>query len=118
MKGFFYAGLLALALLIGWALLPNQITLTIKNAGDEPLTGVVVHVTGNSYVAGDLAPGASTTLKVRSTGESHVELASANKPRLRVDCYFEPGYSGRISVEVTAQRVIAVQSALEPAALF
>ena len=85
-------------------------TFTVTNVGSDTMRAVVVHVTGASYAIGELAPGASRSVDVFAQGDSHVELTSGANPRLTVACYFGPGYSGRISSQVTATRVVAVQT--------
>jgi len=87
------------------------IRLHVHNAGDQMLTTVVIHVTGNRYEVGDLAAGATRSLWIEATGESHVEIEhgrDGNRSRLRVDTYFEAGYAGRLSVEVDADRILHV----------
>lgn len=109
--GLMLLGLLACALLavLAW---PNsaRVTVALVNAGNEPLRSVVVHVTGRSYPVGDIAAGGRTSVDVAPTSDSHVELTSADGPRLIVDCYFGRGYEGSVTADVTRSRVVAVQS--------
>ena len=75
----------------------------IINVGPRPMEDVIVYVTGKQYSLGGIDIGASATAKVSPRGESHIEVSysSNGRPnRLAVDCYFERGYSGRITVEV------------------
>lgn len=81
---------------------------TVKNVSAEPLMSVVVHVTGSSQTLGNIPPGESKTVDVSPTGESHVEIEHT-KGRLVVDTYFEAGYQGRITAEITAGEVVRVQ---------
>jgi hypothetical protein len=114
-----YAAALGLAIALAIVLIrSHSVRFTVKNVDGKPLRAVVVHVTGRSYPIGDLEPGAIKTVELSPTGESDIDLSSAGNPRLKVDCYFEPGYGGRISAEVTAIDVVAVQVALDPAPLF
>ena len=102
------------ALLIGARFLFQEgVTLTIRNVGGEPMIGVVVHVTGNSYAIGDIASGESKVVKVKPHGESHVELEHQGHPRLVLDCYFETGYSGSITAEVTVLKVVSIDNAVQ-----
>lgn len=112
-------GLLILALLavLAWPS-PARVTVTLVNAGDEPLRSVVVHVTGRSYPAGDIAAGGRTSVDVAPASDSHVELTSADGPRLTVDCYFGRGYEGSVTANVTRSRVIAVQSDVRMSSLY
>ena len=88
------------------------ITVELRNTGAEPLRAAIVHVTGNSYPLGDLPAGSSKKVVVAPTGESHVEIEHEGHTPLIVDCYFEPGYTGTITVEVTPQQVGRVQSSI------
>lgn len=87
----------------------NQLTVELTNVGTEPMHGLVIHVTGASYSVGELAPGARKTIPVSPSGESHIELEQSSGRRLVVDCYFESGYSGTISAEVSFARVVSVK---------
>ena len=87
---------------------------TLNNAGPEALGAVIVEVTGRSYGLGDMPSGSSKTVKLNATGDSHIELRFSNGHRLRIDCYFEPAYTGSIKAKVTAQAVIAVDDKIKP----
>ena len=107
------AGVIVFALLAGgWFVLRQGITVEIRNVSDEPMKGLVVHVTGNSYPIGDLLAGETKSIAVAPTGESHVELEFEGHERLVVECYFEPGYSGLIKVKVTPMKVISVDDGI------
>lgn len=109
--GAVFLGLVALGTLAVLLLPGGKVEVTIVNVGTTPLRSVTVHVTGNSYPIGDIAPGAGKTVRVAAKGESHVELQHDGSPdRLVVDCYFEPGYRGKITAEVTATQVIHVDN--------
>jgi len=99
------------ALLVSGAALVMRggVSVIIRNAGSGPLRSVVVHVTGNAYPVGDIGPGEQKTIRVFATGESHVELEFGNGGRLFIGCYFEEGYQGKITAEVTADRVLRVK---------
>lgn len=104
------SALFALVIGLGAAFLyaNRGLTVTVKNVSAEPLTSVVVHITGSSQALGDIRPGESRTVEVSPTGESHVEIEHA-EGRLMVDTYFESGYQGSITVEITAGEVVRVQ---------
>lgn len=70
---------------------------------------MVVHVTGNSYAIGDIEAGASKSVVLHPTSDSHVELAFADHPRLKVDCYLEYDYGGTLATEITVDKVVAVK---------
>ncbi len=88
----------------------SKVTVVIHNVGDETLQSVVVHVTGNSYPIGDIAAGATKTVKVVPKGESHIEIEQHGHERLIVGTYFEQGYSGKITIDVTQNQVINVKN--------
>lgn len=106
--------LAAVALVASLLLWKGDLTVVIKNVGAEPMRGVVVHVTGASYPVGVLAPDARKTIVVQPKGESHVEIEQSPGQRLVVDCYFESGYSGTVTANVTPDKVIAVKSEVRP----
>jgi len=89
-------------------LLNRGVVVTIRNVGTETLSGVVVHVTGNAYPIGDIQVGSERSVQVSPSGESHVEIEHS-KGRLIVSTYFESGYHGKVSVEVTRDEVKRVQ---------
>ena len=80
------------------------IQVTVENTGTTPLKSVVLHVTGASYDLGDIAPGATATARVRSIGESSLDIeftdGDGNNQRLNAGGYFESGYRGTIRVEI------------------
>ncbi|MQA37015.1 hypothetical protein [Rugamonas aquatica] len=87
----------------------DGVTFIVKNVSTEPLRSMVVHVTGNSYAIGDIEAGASKSVVLHPTSDSHVELAFTDHPRLKVDCYLEYGYGGTLATEITVDRVVAVK---------
>jgi hypothetical protein len=91
------------------SLLRGGVTVIIRNVGAEPVRSIIVYVTGNSYSIGDVAPGTSKTVKVFAKGESHIELEQAGKNRLVIGCYFEDGYMGKITAEITPTQVVNIK---------
>ncbi|HQR09046.1 MAG TPA: hypothetical protein PLN21_19645 [Gemmatales bacterium] len=77
---------------------------TVINRGSDPITDVVVYVTGSQHSIGDLAKGESKTVRVLPKSESHVELGFLDhlgQPRrINAGGYFENGYRGTIEVEL------------------
>lgn len=111
------AAALVIAVLVGLWLgqsffLYEGITVEVRNTGTEPLRATIIHVTGNSYPLGDLPAGSSKKVVVEPTSESHVEIEHDGHTPLIVDCYFEPGYTGTIAVEVTPHKIGRVQSSI------
>ncbi len=80
------------------------IQVTVRNTGSTPMRLVVLHVTGATYELADIAPGASATVRVKSTGESHLEIeftdSDGKVQRLDAGGYFESGYRGKIRVSI------------------
>lgn len=80
------------------------VRVTIQNIGDQSLRSVVLHVTGGEFLLGDIAPGSVGTAKVRTTGESGLEIeftdGKGQPQRLNLGGYFEPGYRGTIRVAI------------------
>lgn len=84
----------------------DGVTFIVKNVSKETIRSIVVHVTGESYAIGDIEAGASKSVVLHPTSDSHVELASAGHSRLIIDCYLEYGYGGTLAAEITADRVV------------
>ena len=85
----------------------HGVHVTVINSGPEPLTEVVVHVTGNEHQIGKLSVGEARTVRVRPTGESHVEISFVDSRqqmhRVNAGGYFEAeDYHGTIEVELEA----------------
>ena len=80
------------------------IQVTVQNTGSTPMHSVVLHVTGATYELADIPPGASATARVKSTGESHLEIeftdSDGKVQRLDAGGYFESGYRGTVFVSV------------------
>jgi hypothetical protein len=85
------------------------VTLMLSNVSAVPMQSVTVRVTGRSYAIGDLAPGASKSIAVHPTADSHIELVFDRTRRLKIDCYLERGYRGRIAAAITPERVVSVK---------
>lgn len=81
-----------------------DIQVTVENTGTTPLKSVMLHITGASYDLSDIAPGGTATARVRSTGESSLDIeftaADGKTQRLNAGGYFESGYRGSIRVEI------------------
>ncbi|WP_164103727.1 hypothetical protein [Candidatus Laterigemmans baculatus] len=95
----------------------SGVRITVENAGTSPLKSVVLHVTGASYALGDIAVGKSATMRVRPTGESHLEIeftrSDGETRRLNADCYFEPGYRGSMRVEIKDGQIHEVEESIK-----
>src|SRR5215218_3893938 len=107
---------LAVVLLVALvaAVWPRGVVVTLRNGGTTPMRDVRVVVTGGSYAVGELRQQESRSVRVKSTGESHMVLRYADaggiEKSVEVDCYFEPGYSGRITVDVADGAVVHVDN--------
>jgi hypothetical protein len=109
----------ALVLVIVYSVTRGRgVEFTLNNVGSEVLPAVVVEVTGRSYMLGDVPPGRNKTVKLNATADSHIELRSSNGRRLVIDCYFEPGYGGSITANVTSQAVVSVEDQVSPSIFF
>lgn len=96
---------------------PLGIHVVVRNIGDAPMQDVVVHVTGNSYDLGTIGCGEQDRVKVRPSGESHVEISFLNshgqQRRLVADCYFESRhYHGTITIDVSGDKLVGVQDSV------
>jgi hypothetical protein len=86
------------------------ITVTLENRGPSTLDSVVVHVTGNRYAVGSLAPGQRESVRVQPTGESHVEIEhSRARRRLVLDTYLEPGYRQHVRARIVSDSVLSLR---------
>lgn len=83
--------------------LRSGIEVRVENTGQTAIRSLTLHVTGNLYSLGDLAPGAFKETTVNSTGESGLELEfedHGQARRLNAGGYFEPGYRGTIRLSI------------------
>jgi hypothetical protein len=93
-----------------WSKLHSGIEVSIANPGTT-MRSVVLHVTGRSYPVGDILPGKIAVATVQPTSESHLEIeltdAQGQRRRLNADVYFEPGYSGTVSVVIQDGKIVS-----------
>ncbi len=94
------------------------VSVVVQNRGLETISNVKVHVTGNSYSIGSLAPGQAQGIRVTPIGESHVEIefvdTNENLHRVVAECYFEKRhYKGTITVDIAGNRVSRVDNKTE-----
>ena len=93
------------------AVWPRGVRVTLTNLGPQPLTEVVVHVTGNSYRLETLSVGESRTVSVQARGESHIVIEftchSGERIRLNAGGYFEgSGYEGTVEIDLEACKIV------------
>lgn len=102
-----FAAVSALAIAVFWywlfAYRPG-ITVIVFNAGPQPLSDVVLVVTGQRVTLGAIAANRSAQGVVKCTGDSHLEIefrieGQATR-RLDAGGYFQPGYYGTIRVTI------------------
>ena len=98
-----------MAVVVVACMLKEGVTVVIHNVGDINLQSVVVHVTGNSYPIGDIDTGTTKTVKVVAEGESHILIEHGSQEQLVVGVYFEKGYKGKISIDVTSSEIVNVK---------
>ena len=108
--GLLGAGLVACLAVSYWF---SGVSVEIVNLGPQPLQAVSVDVAGASYSLGDLASGSHETVKVRPSRPSSLEISHGARfgkaPVLYVDTYLEPGFSGKITVQIKAGKIVHVQ---------
>ena len=85
----------------------GRVKVTVHNVdATETLHAVTVHVTGASYVIGDLPPGKHASIRVNARGESDVRvrhvMSDGTVVESRVDCYIESGARGSVRAAVNA----------------
>ena len=87
-----------------WNIFHVGIRVTVQNTGQMTLHSVILHVSGNSYSLGNLAPDAFAVATVEPKGESHLEIeftdSDGKMQRLAVEGYFETNYRGTIRVSI------------------
>ncbi len=105
---------IALSVLLAGCSQQSGVTATVKNTGSSTLDGVVVIVTGKTYSAGNIQPGQSASVVVNPQSESRLVIEysdpTGNQHSLPVDCYFESGYRGSITVEVSGNQIAKVDN--------
>jgi len=97
---------LATGLGAGYLYFNRGVAVIVKNVGDRPIQSVVIQATGFSGSLGHIAAGHSKQVDVLPSGKSRFELEHADGPRLIINCYFENGYTGSISIDVAANRLV------------
>jgi hypothetical protein len=108
---------IAVTLVAAFLYLNRGVTVTVNNVGSDPLRSVVIQATGYSHSLGHIDAGQSKRTSVSASGESHIEVEHAGGPRLVVNCYFESGYRGNISVDVSDNRIVKKECAVRPGVL-
>jgi hypothetical protein len=96
-----------------WAFWNRGVTIVLRNTDSAALVDVTIHVTGRDYPIGDMPAGATRTVLVDPTGESHIEISlqqAGARGRLPVQCYFEAGYSGEIAIDISNTSVTVVDN--------
>jgi hypothetical protein len=90
----------------------------VTNHGPESLRDVVIHVTGASYVLGEVPPAGSRRIGVHPRSESHVEIeftdGQGKRVRLNAGGYFEPGDRGDVLIDLRNGQVESVQGQPPP----
>jgi hypothetical protein len=98
---------------IGYFVFAPGVHVTVRNTGQEVMRHVRVHVTGQAYALGNLAPGDLQTATVSPTSESHVDVEYTDEKGKRIRLigggYFEPTYRGQIDIEIRDGEVVAVK---------
>lgn len=89
------------------------IEVTIKNHDNIAIDSLELNVTGNKYFIGSIKPGESKPINVSVTGESHIDINHSSNKKLFVDVYLEPGYSGSIHIDITADSVLNTVSEIK-----
>ena len=103
-----FAAVSALAIAAFWYWLfvyRPGITVTILNAGPQPLRDVVLVVTGQRVILGEIAVKRSAQGIVKCAGDSHLEIEfrieGQSTQRFDAgDFFFQPGYYGTIRVTI------------------
>jgi hypothetical protein len=98
------------------------IEVCLHNVDTQPLhAGQVTvrsRVSARGYAIGDLTPAASSCVWVNADNEAAVEvtftLPSGAPKVIPLNGYIEPGYSGWISAEVTAEGARSIKQDIDP----
>ncbi len=110
--------IVALVCVLAWMKITSGVHVNVTNVGDTALENVVVEVTGGKFEIGTVEAGATESIKVHATGESHVRLrweSGGKKGFGRVDCYFEgDDYHGDVDVEIEGEIMKSSKAELDP----
>jgi hypothetical protein len=98
------------------------IEVCVRNVDNQPLRSGEVTVTSSlstrRYSIGDLSPAGRSCVWVKADNEAGVDVTFAipgdKSKTIPLDGYIEPGYSGSISAEVTAQGARDIKRDIEP----
>jgi hypothetical protein len=105
--------IMALTLLLGAC--SNAPRISVVNAGDAPLVGVVVSGNGFEHPLGAIAPGARAEVRVQPRGETGLTLAFERGGRRVVhgpDGYFEASGGYKVVATVRADGSVEVRDEL------
>ncbi|MGV7206961.1 hypothetical protein ACLB1G_03795 [Oxalobacteraceae bacterium A2-2] len=92
----------------------GAITVTAYNGSGKTIRELVIRVTDTSYPVGDIAPGASATVKVRPSGDTRVTLEIDGRVRAILDTPIERGSEGSIALEFTPSGAVNFSTSLKP----
>ena len=93
------------------------VKIRVRSVDKQSLRSLAVRVTGAHYEVGDLAPGATTSVYVKPSGDSGVtfsfKMADGAKKSTRETGYFEPGNSGTITVDLSGTGATIIDEKIE-----
>ena len=94
-----------------YVFLNRGVKVVIHNSDPNTLYDVSVRLTGKTYLLGDISPGEDKSIVVKPVSESHIEIehGKSHRRKMKIDCYIEPGYKGRIKIELDADKVLKVE---------
>jgi hypothetical protein len=107
---------LPLVLIMGCAGVP--LTVSIENNSGLAIQSIVASYTGGVARFGPLGVHKSQEVRIRPTGDSHLELeiqpAQGQAEHRVVDTYFERGYRGKIQITLESNFAVRVSATLTP----
>ena len=110
--------LIALVLAARWFYQHTRgVQIRLRNVDKQPLRSLVVLVTGSNYPLGDLAPGATTSVYVKPTGDSGVAFSfrtiDGAAQHTRETGYIEPENSGTMTIDLSRSGASILKEKLE-----
>ena len=88
--------------------LGSLLLLDISNKGSQTLYSVFILLKEHRYPLGDIKPGETKSIVLKPNRESHIEIEHDKKhrKRIKIDCYIEKGYKGKLKIELTSTKLL------------
>lgn len=95
-----------------YAELTSNIKVSVNNAGLDSLKSVVLLTEDGRHALGDIKPGNAVSTSIRPLLDSNLTILVGGKKELVVDTFVRRGYKGKITINLTNQKIVSFQDEL------